>query len=822
MAKTVKAKNGASAKPKQRAKEPMLSNVVCPQNMTLVQWQTKLRTQAAERGHFAIAQLEPGVFSVRSAGSDTAYKVVYRGERSDWNYCSCMDFKTGLLGTCKHLEATRLWIEESGKRVAPFEPDYTSVYLSYRGYRCVKIRYGATHEAEMRRLAGDIFDSDGVMLPGSETAIGEFFAKAHDVDPQFRVYGDAMNYIIEQREASQRRNILHDRYANSDFSELLTVKLFPYQQEGVRFAFKAGKSVIADEMGLGKTLQAIATAELLRREGLVASALIVCPTSLKYQWKREIERFTHSDCVVVEGAATARHRLYDAPQFYKIVSYNAMANDVKTLRRMHTDLLVMDEVQRLKNWNTQISRAARRVESNYTVLLSGTPLENRLRELYSVMQFVDQFCLGPYYEFTHSHVLTDESGKITGYKNLNEIGTRISGRLLRRTKQQVRLQMPARTDKILFVDMTPQQREIHDEAKQMLAQLIFKWRRYHFLSESDQNRMLRLLSQMRMVCDSTFILDQQSRYDTKIDEAVAIINNVIESGDDKVVVFSQWERMTRILTQELKRAGIGYEYLHGGVPSVKRRDLIDNFADNPESRVFVSTDAGATGLNLQSASVLINLDLPWNPAVLEQRVARIFRLGQERNVQIINMVARDTIEERMLSTLNFKSSMFAGVLDNGDDTVLLEEGKLNKIIDSISDMVEPEKDEAPQRQEEPAMVEDDPTNRPEPKAEPTDAADVAPSVGVDDDDDDDAPSTTKAEAATTAAGGDSAQQLLSHGVAFLQGLSEVLSSPEKTRGFVDSITETDAQGRTSVKIPVPDKESVTALFSSLASLLSRR
>ena len=797
----------------------MLSNTVCPHDMTLAQWQTALRRQAAERGHFAIRQLEPGVYAVRSVGADTEYKVVYRGADSDWNYCSCMDFKTSLLGTCKHIEATRLWL--TGCKVTDYEPDYTSVYLSYRGFRQVKLRLGKTHEAELRPIAEHYFDSDAVMLPGCETVIGEFFAKAHDIDPQFRVYRDAMDYIIEQREAGQRRNILRDRYADSDFSDLLTVKLFPYQQEGVRFAFLAGKSVIADEMGLGKTIQAIATAELLHREHMISSVLIVCPTSLKYQWKREIEKFTHSECVVVEGGPMERHRRYDAPELYKIVSYNALANDLKVKKSMHTDMLIMDEVQRLKNWNTQISRAARHLSSSYTVLLSGTPLENRLRELYSVMQFVDQFCLGPYYEFLHKHVTTDDSGKVVGYKQLNEIGLRIGGRLLRRTKQQVRLQMPARTDKILYVDMTPQQREIHDEAQSHLAQLVHKWRRFHFLTEADQNRVLRLLNMMRMACDSTYIIDRQTRFDTKIAEAVEIIRNVVESGNDKVVVFSQWERMTRILVTELEKINIRYEYLHGAVPSVKRRALIEHFSEDPQSRVFVSTDAGATGLNLQAASVLINLDLPWNPAVLEQRVARIFRLGQERNVQIINMVARDTIEERMLSTLNFKASMFAGVLDNGEDSVVLEQGKLNKILESISEVVDSPSCEAepkPEPEPQPAST-PDPADEPEPEARQLelDFEKIA------DGSEDETPAAAASAATVAEPTPSSAQQLLGHGVAFLQGLTQVLSSPERTRDFVDSITETDeATGRTSVKIPVPDKESVTALFTSLAALLTRR
>ena len=167
---------------------------------------------------------------------------------------------------------------------------------------------------------------------------------------------------------------------------------------------------------------------------------------------------------------------------------------------------------------------------------------------------------------------------------------------------------------------------------------------------------------MRMICDSSYILDQKTRYDTKVDECVNIICDIISEEGEKVVVFSQWERMTRLIAKELEAREIGFEYLHGGVPSEKRKHLVDNFTNDPASRVFLSTDAGSTGLNLQVAATIINIDLPWNPAVLEQRIGRIYRLGQQNNIQVINLVAPHSIEESMVGKLRFKTSMFEGVL----------------------------------------------------------------------------------------------------------------------------------------------------------------
>ena len=386
--------------------------------------------------------------------------------------------------------------------------------------------------------------------------------------------------------------------------------------------------------------------------------------------------------------------MYEAPGTYKIVSYNSACNDIKILGKLECDLLIMDEVQRLKNWNTQISKAARRIVSDYSVILSGTPLENKLEELYSIVEFADQYALSPYYKFRNDCILTDDTGKVLGYQNLNAVGNRLKDILIRRRKKDVNLQLPARMDQTIFVPMTKEQMGIHDEFKNVVARLVLKWQRMHFLSETDRRRLMLSLSQMRMVCDSTFILDQKSRFDTKVEEAMNIITDIIDGSEDgKVVVFSGWERMTRLLAQELENRGIGYENLHGGVPSAKRKNMVSNFTELPQSRVFLSTDAGCTGLNLQAASTIINLDLPWNPAVLEQRIARIYRIGQQRNIQVINLVAAHTIEESMIGKLKFKTSLFEGVLDGGDDAVFASDDKFAKIMDLVGEYVEPSTEE---------------------------------------------------------------------------------------------------------------------------------
>ena len=826
---------------KKKKKKQVISHIVKPEKMSLEEWQVKLRQQASKTERFVISSVDeelcPGEYIVRNPEKHNEYKVVYRGANSEWNYCSCMDFKTSRLGTCKHIEAVKnCYIGKKGTHVHREIPPYTSVYLSYRGERCVKIRIGSDNKEEYERLAKDYFDENHVLKEAAYAHIGSFLKQARQISDTFRCYKDAIDFIVDIREKATRKKIV-ETYDDKKLDELLKVTLYPYQKEGIRFAAKAGKAIIADEMGLGKTIQAIGTAELLRKEGLIGSVLILCPTSLKYQWRSEIKKFTDAEVYVIEGSHLKRKEAYNRPEPYKIISYNSAANDIKILGRLQTDMLIMDEVQRLKNWNTQISRAARKIESDYSVILSGTPLENKLDELYSIVEFVDNFRLAPYYLFKENHIITDETGKVLGYKNLNEIGKKLSDILIRRRKKDVKLQMPKRMDKNLFVPMTKEQMGMHAEWRFQVGILVQKWKKFHFLTDKDRKRLLMFLSQMRMVCDSTYILDQKTRYDTKVEECVNIISDIISEEGEKVVVFSQWERMTRLIAKELEMKDIGFEYLHGGVPSEKRKNLVDNFMNVPSSRVFLSTDAGSTGLNLQAAATIINVDLPWNPAVLEQRIGRIYRLGQQNNIQVINLVAPQSIEEEMLGKLRFKTSMFEGVLDDGEDSVFISDDKFSKMMETVSGIVEDVEDSASTHDEDTtdsfvastiSVNEEEKSNASYCEENKEAKHEKEASVG------DISNDTTTADEPKTIVNTDNfnshrfsrrpthPKELVAQGVSFLSGLAEALKSPEATAQLVDSIVEkNELTGETTIKIPVENKETVANLISFIGKLFMK-
>ena len=251
--------------------------------------------------------------------------------------------------------------------------------------------------------------------------------------------------------------------------------------------------------------------------------------------------------------------------------------------------------------------------------------------------------------------------------------------------------------------------------------------------------------------------------------------------------------MTRLIATELEKLGVGYASLNGKVPSEKRNALVEKFWNEPSCRVFISTDTGSTGLNLQIASRVINLDLPWNPSVLEQRVGRVHRIGQRRNIQVLNMISQDSFEERMLATLEVKASLFEGILDNGDDTVVLDDSRMNNILKAVADYV----------------------------GEGTDSPDNLSAVmPVGPEDTDNEMANVQAESPAAEDRETDCSELLKRGSDLLSDLSAVLKSPEKTAELLDAIVHTDAEtGKSELRIPVPDKDVVATILSSLLGLL---
>lgn len=807
-----------------------------PEDMTLDEWQIALRKQFGKASTFTLTNLgNHPIFSdfiISNPETGNQYKIAIRSQDGSADYCSCMDFKTNRLGICKHLGYAVPKLARKRGHAKLFREGYqqthSSIYLDYRDDRKIKISIGAKNVRKYQQLAKTYFDKDGVLTKIGFTKFEKILEIGRQIDPSFRCYEDALEFILQERTNIKRRSkvkrLFKDGLSSNVFKRLINVDLYDYQKQGVLFNLNAGRSLLADDMGLGKTIQAIATAEFHKRYTKINKTIIICPTSLKYQWKHEIERLTKSTAHVMEGSILKRKEQYKTTEdFYLILGYRMAANDLKYINQIEPDLIILDEAQRIKNWKTKTSSAIKKLRSPYAIVLTGTPIENKLEELYSIMQFIDQFKLGPLYRFLDRYKIADpESGKTIGYQNLREISQILKEVLIRRTKKQVLTQMPKRQDKILLVPMTEEQMEVHRESADALARLVHKWRRMNFLSEPDRIRLMKSMTRMRMVCNSTYLIDQKTRYDTKVTELMAILEEFFCNPNEKVVIFSQWARMQNIVAKELEAREMSYQYLHGSVPSHKRQDLLKVFREDPECRVFLSTDAGGIGLNLQNASLVINLDIPWNPAILEQRIARVYRLGQKRPVQVINLVSARTIEHRMLDILKFKNSLALGVLDKGEDMIFLSGAKFNNFMGKVEDLT---KDQGEAKSDTETSLEEIQHEIKE-QSEPVDTSPTVETFPNDDDINNEksngepsanpSPQNTPDKIAEPT-------QIIQSGMAFLQGIVSTLQSPEKTQALVKSITEKDeTSGQTYLKIPIESETLVQNALTLIGSFLNKK
>ena len=481
----------------------------------------------------------------------------------------------------------------------------------------------------------------------------------------------------------------------------LKAQLYPYQEEGVKFALYKKACLIGDEMGLGKTLQAIALAGMKKEIFGFKRVLVITLASLKEQWKREIERFSDETVVVVAGPARKRKAIYqDGEDFFAITNYEAVLRDVTIISRFKPDIVILDEAQRIKNFSTKTAEAVKRLPRKHALVLTGTPLENKLEDVYSIVQFLDPQLLMPLWQFAADHFMIsrNKKGNILGYRNLSALHEKLKPLVIRRKKEEVLKDLPDEVVNNYYVDLHEEQREIHSGYLQVLVSLMNK----KFLTPMDLRRIQEILVRMRMVCDSTYLIDRTTHISPKLTELASVIDELVIQSRRKMVIFSEWTTMTFLIARHLSEVGIPFVELSGKVPVKKRQALIDEFTNNPECRVFLSTDAGGTGLNLQAADCVVNFELPWNPAKMNQRIGRVSRIGQKSKcINVVNFICKGSIEEKIYAGIQLKTDLFKGVFEGGEDMVEFSRERRTEMLNKLREMMG-EEPELPPREQTPS------------------------------------------------------------------------------------------------------------------------
>jgi hypothetical protein len=664
--------------------------------------------------------------------------------------CDCPDFLRGSLGLCKHLLCVLDHIHAKksppNALVAAPSPRRTSLAwdpvrpLRGAGDRLLGLRWidgtGASRATPPLLRARGWFASTrrGSLLAPQPRLLASLEKRRRFIDdllfatggrwPRLDAEPAVLTLLREERERLDRR--LAGRAARDQLmGHLRTLKrsLYPYQCEGVRRFFEEERLLLADDMGLGKTTQAVAACHALFRAGRVARGLLVVPATLKPQWVREWQATSDVPIAAVDGRPEERRRKYEtARRGFLIIGYEQLLRDLTSVHRFDPEVVVLDEAQRIKNWETKSAAYVKTLRARYRLVLTGTPMENRLEELASVLDWLDDIALAPKWRLAawHTYEHGDGGKGAAGAKNLDTLRERLEPVLVRRVRAEVLKQLPPRTDTRVSVPMTPEQQGEHDALIPPIAQILARGRSRP-LTQAEFLRLMTLLTQQRMISnglgqirfDAMWPAYEKSRptpalldglFAPKLLELRRVLESVVVEQGRKVVVFSQWRKMLRLAAWAvgdiLREAGRRAVFFTGAESQAMRTRSIVDFHDDADTAVMFLTDAGGVGLNLQrAASCCINLELPWNPAVLEQRIGRIYRLGQQQPIDVYNLVTEQGIEARITALVSMKRALFSGLFDGTSDEVAFDGGRSSFLLD-VEKLV-PEVPDLP-----PAAVED--------------------------------------------------------------------------------------------------------------------
>ena len=483
----------------------------------------------------------------------------------------------------------------------------------------------------------------------------------------------------------------------------VNVALYPFQRKAVQFILQnEGRVCLFDEMGLGKTITATTALLELVKQGRAARALIVAPNAVVEQWRGElIEKFNLNPTLVTsKRQLKERITLYD--EALVILNYELLRTDLELILEKDFDTLVLDEVTRVKNWDTQTSEAVKKLITRNVIALTGTPLENHIGELYNIVNIVRPGFFGRLNEDFLAKYTIKVSGQgwqatrpIINPETLPELRRELRTISIRRTKAQVLRQLPSLTMQYVYTEPARNQKTIYDILQTGLGETILDEYAFSASDEEGPNpftaNRIRLYTLLREACadismiagylrrkqrentkdamtlrDSAIFrrliraVDKLEPENAKLVELKELVKDLTEQGH-KLVIFSQYVPVVNLIQEELSNEGTPTLVYNGQLSQDVRIQALKDFQQNPEYRVLASTDAGQFGLNLQAADVVVNYDLPWNPARLQQRIARLHRIGQVNKVLAVNFVVKGTVEEHVRDVLERKRKLFRDV-----------------------------------------------------------------------------------------------------------------------------------------------------------------
>jgi SNF2 family DNA or RNA helicase len=437
--------------------------------------------------------------------------------------------------------------------------------------------------------------------------------------------------------------------------------LRPYQVAGYHWLNYLNEvgwgGILADDMGLGKTVQALSFIQLYKEKFGSMTTLVVCPTSLMFNWENEIKKFTPNlSYIIHHGGERIRNNKRFEDHDVIITTYGTLRSDIKFMVEIEFDYVVLDESQAIKNPQSKVTKAASLLNAKNKLCMSGTPLQNNTFDIYAQMNFLNPGMLGSVEYFRNEFATPiDKFGEKENKDHLRKL---LFPFILRRTKEQVAKDLPEKIETVLFCEMEEAQRNIYDAYRNDYRDKIMGVISEQGIDKS-QLTILQGLMKLRQICDSPAIMNEEEKMpnvSVKLDEIGREITENI--GNHKALIFSQFLGMLALIKEKLVELGVKFEYFDGSTTATERERAIQSFQNNDEVRVFlISLKAGGVGLNLTAADYVYIVDPWWNPAVEQQAIDRTHRIGQTKNIFAYRMICKDTIEDKIIQLQEKKRNL---------------------------------------------------------------------------------------------------------------------------------------------------------------------
>jgi SNF2 family DNA or RNA helicase len=526
---------------------------------------------------------------------------------------------------------------------------------------------------DLEKMGGlvQLFDELGISALSDHVLERPLWSLANIDGSQFK--GLPVKFTISDQLIEIRKQMLGESQITfSAVPDEVQAKLRPYQNDGVnwlerlRLMYLSG--ILADDMGLGKTLQAIVAIAQYRqkKKGLT---LIVCPTSLLYNWKEEFSKFDPQlKVLVIDGIPSGRKRLIEKMNKYDVIitSYTLLQKDVEHYKAVFFGYIILDEAQHIKNRGTRNAKSVKMIPAEHRLILSGTPIENSLDEMWSLFDFLMPGFLGTYDRFVEKYIRVSGSDMS---KNLEYLRKKVAPFILRRMKADVLQDLPPISEIVYHCQLSDTQQQLYrsyaESARNELVKLV---ERDGF--DRVQIHVLATLTRLKQICchPAIFAKEKAELGDSaKYDMLMELLQTLIESKH-KTVIFSQYTRMLQIMREDFEHRGIRFAYLDGS--SKNRLEIVKQFNEDETLPVFlVSLKAGGTGLNLVGADTVIHYDMWWNPAVENQATDRVHRMGQKKNVSAYKLITLNTIEEKIAEMQKRKKGLVKKVVSCDDEAI---------------------------------------------------------------------------------------------------------------------------------------------------------